>query len=125
MKDVNSLTIIGRLTRDPELKNVGEYALCNFSIANNGFKENEVNFFDVVVWGKLGELVEKYCEKGKQVCITGELVQERWEKDGSKRSAVKIKANNVQFLGSDKNKENKKSKYDGFEDNPGDEDISF
>jgi single-strand DNA-binding protein len=106
MKDVNSLTIIGRLTRDPELKNVGEHSLCNFSIANNGFKEKEVNFFDVVAWGKIGELVEKYCEKGKQVCITGEIVQERWEKDGQNRSAVKIKANTVQFLGSKDKTEN-------------------
>lgn len=106
MSDINSINIIGRLTRDAELKynNTGTPVL-NISIAVNTSKKqddtwiDEPNFFDVVLWGKLGESLIQYLQKGKQIAITGELKQDRWEQDGIQRSKVKIKANNIQLIG--------------------------
>ena len=97
--DINNLTIIGRLTREPELKstNNGKY-LCRFSIANQKSKD-QANFFDCVAWEKTAEMVAQYCKKGTRVAITGSISQETWDdKDGQKRSKVVIVASRVQFL---------------------------
>lgn len=105
--DINKLIIIGRLTRDSELSYTNSgFAITKLSIATNRRKksgdtwEDEANFFDVVIWGKRGEALNQYLIKGQQVCIEGELRQERWEKDGVKRSKVSIEANNLQLIGS-------------------------
>lgn len=106
MSDINSVTVVGRLTRDAELKytNSGT-AITNMSIAvNRRVKsgdqwKDEASFFDVVLWGKLGEKLSQYLLKGKQIAISGELEQKRWEKDGQKRSKVEIKATSIQLLG--------------------------
>jgi single-strand DNA-binding protein len=107
MADINHVVLVGRLTRDAELKftNTG-LAICTFSIAINrrvksGDKwTDEANFFDITLFGKQGEGVSQYLTKGTQVAIDGELRQDRWEQDGQKRSKVKIVANNLQLLGS-------------------------
>jgi single-strand DNA-binding protein len=106
MTDLNHVILIGRLTRDAELKyTAGGTAVCKFAVAVNRRRKNgdqwedEANFFDVVLWGKQGEALEKYLLKGKQVGIDGELRQERWEKDGQNRSRVEIAANTIQLLG--------------------------
>ncbi|MGP1438651.1 MAG: single-stranded DNA-binding protein, partial [Treponema sp.] len=76
-----------------------------FSVAVNRRKKageewvDEVSFFDVVFWGKMGESINQYLVKGKQVAVTGELRQNRWEQDGQPRSKVEIIANNLQLLG--------------------------
>jgi len=102
--DLNRVTIIGRLTRDPELKQIASgTAVCNFSIANGRkFKDKEdTSFFDCIAWGKLGELVAQYMKKGSKIGVDGRLQQRNWEdKDGKKRSTVEIVADNVQFLDS-------------------------
>jgi single-strand DNA-binding protein len=59
----------------------------------------EANFFDIVLWGKQGETLSQYLQKGKQVGINGELRQDRWEQDGQNRSRIEIVANNLQLLG--------------------------
>lgn len=106
MNDLNSVMVIGRLTRDAERKYTSAgLAVCKFSIANGYSKkvgdkwEEQVNFFDVTLFGKSGESLAQYLVKGKQVAVCGELRQERWEKDGDKRSKVEIIAQNVQLLG--------------------------
>lgn len=104
--DLNSVALIGRLTRDAELKygNSGT-AICNLSIANNYSRKQgeqwveEVNYFDAVIIGKRAEALHKYLVKGKQLGIAGELQQDRWEKDGQKRSRVKVLVKDVQLLG--------------------------
>jgi single-strand DNA-binding protein len=105
MTDINHVILIGRLTRDAELKYTGGgMAVTKMSIAVNRSRKNgdqwtdEVNFFDVVLWGKLGETLNKYLIKGKQVAVDGELRQNRWEQDGQARSKVEIVANNLQLL---------------------------
>lgn len=106
MADVNHVILIGRLTRDAELKYTANgQAVCKFSLAINRRRKNgdqwvdEANFFDVVLWGRSGEAINQYLTKGKQVAVEGELRQDRWEQDGQNRSKIEIMANNVQLLG--------------------------
>jgi len=106
MVDINHTVLIGRLTRDAEIKYTGNgQAVCKFSIAVNRRRKNgeqwedEVNYFDIVLWGRQGESLSQYLQKGKQVCVDGELRQDRWQQDGQNRSKVEIVAGNVQLLG--------------------------
>ena len=106
MRDTNCVVIIGRLTRDAELKSVPNgQSVAKFSIAVNRSKRqgdefvDEPNFFDVLVWGKQAETLHQYLVKGKAVAIDGELRQDRWIQDGQNRSKVEIVANHVQLLG--------------------------
>ena len=107
MADINHVVLVGRLTRDAELKytNTGT-AICKFSIANNQRRKrddqwvDEAHFFDVTLWGKAAEAVSQYLVKGKQVGVEGQLRQSRWEQDGQPRIRVEINAANLQLLGS-------------------------
>jgi single-strand DNA-binding protein len=106
MIDINRVVLIGRLTRDAELKYTsGGQAVCKFSVAVNRRKKNgeqwedEANYFDVVLWGRQGENINQYLIKGKTVGIDGELRQDRWQQDGQNRSKFEIVAANVQLLG--------------------------
>ncbi|MDR1837566.1 MAG: single-stranded DNA-binding protein [Treponema sp.] len=106
MVDLNHVVLIGRLTRDAEIKYMASgQAVCKFSIAVNRRKKNgdqwedEANFFDIVVWGKQGESLHQYLVKGKMVGIDGELRQDRWQQDGQNRSKVEVVADLVQLLG--------------------------
>ena len=99
MSDMNSVVIVGRLTRDAERRENGPIS---FSVASSRRVKHgeewsdEASFFDVTYWHKS---LDQYLIKGKQVAIQGELVQDRWEKDGVVQSRVKILAQNVQLLG--------------------------
>ena len=106
--DLNTVVLIGRLTRDPEFKMVGgsNSSLVNFTLANNrvyvssGEKKEETNYFDCVAWGKLAEIVKDYTSKGKQILVEGRLIQESWDtNDGKKASRIKIRVENLQLLG--------------------------
>ncbi len=106
MADINHVVLVGRLTRNAELKytNSGA-AVSKFSIAINQRRKkddqwvDEVSFFDIVLWGKSAEAINQYLVKGKQVGVEGQLRQDRWEQDGQSRSKVEIVASNVQLLG--------------------------
>ena len=106
MADINHVVLVGRLTRDAELKSIASgQAVCKFSIAVNRRRKNgdqwedEPNFFDIVVWGRQGESLHQYLVKGKMVAVDGELKQDRWQQDGQNRSKVEIVANYLQLLG--------------------------
>ena len=110
MADINHVVLVGRLTRDAELKyTTSGQAVCKFVLAINRRRKNgdqwedEANYFDVVLWGRQGEALNQYLSKGKQVGIEGELRQDRWQQDGQNRSKVEIVANNIQLLGSGSN----------------------
>ncbi len=104
--DTNIVVLVGRLTRESELRftNSGT-AVGRFSLAVNRMKrsgdqrEEEVSFFDITVWGKQAEVLNPYLTKGRQVCVQGELRQNRWEQDGQSRSRIEVVANNIQLLG--------------------------
>lgn len=105
MKDYNHVSVIGRLTRDAELRYTNEgKALCKFSVAVNGYKDDEVSFLVCVMFGQRAEKLSQYLTKGKQVCLGGELKQNRWEKDGTKRERVEIIVNDLQLLGKSEGK---------------------
>lgn len=104
--DLNAVTIVGRLTRDAELKTTNSgVAICNFSIANGRSRKKgdewveETSFFDATMIGRRAEALHKYLVKGKQIAICGALQQDRWEKDGQKRSKVQIFVDDIQLLG--------------------------
>ena len=129
MADINNVVLVGRLTRDAELKfTTGGQAVCKFPIAVNRRKKNgdqwedEANFFDVVIWGRQGESLSKHLLKGKSVGVEGELRQDRWQQDGQSRSKVEIVANNVQLLGGGQNSESTSTKTSG---EAASEDIPF
>jgi single-strand DNA-binding protein len=97
--DTNSLTIIGRLTKDPEggvTQSNKQYA--KFSIAVNA-GENNVNFFNCTAWDKTAQNIIQYVKKGTQIAISGSLKQDRWQdQQGNNKTAVSINAFSVQFL---------------------------
>lgn len=103
MSDTNKVIMIGRLVRDPETKTVKETTLCNFTIAcGRKYKQQEETvFIDCQAWGKLGDVINQYCAKGKQVAITGRLKQDNWEdkNGGGKRSKISIVVEDLQMLG--------------------------
>jgi single-strand DNA-binding protein len=108
--NVNVVVITGNLTRDPELRHTGGgTAICELRVAVNSRRKDgqtgewvdKPNYFDVTVWGAQGENCANYLSKGRPVAVEGRLDWREWEaKDGSKRQAVQIIANTVQFLGS-------------------------
>lgn len=102
---LNSVNIMGNLTRDPELKYTpAGKSVCSLSIANNRVYNNktervtEVSYFDVEVWGPQAENCVKYLTKGSGIIVEGRLKQDRWEKDGKTQSRVRIVANSVHFM---------------------------
>ena len=103
---INRVILVGRLTRDPELRYTPSgVAVTRFSIAVNRKvkrKEewvDEVSFFDITVFGNQGENCAKFLAKGRPVFVDGELNQRRWEQqDGTKRSKIEVIANKIQFL---------------------------
>ena len=106
MNDLNKVILIGRLTRDPELKTIGETSVGKFSIAvgssykKGNEKVDETSFFDCEIWGKLADVLGQYATKGKQIAIEGKLKQDTWDtQDGKKASKVKIRVENFQLLG--------------------------
>jgi single-strand DNA-binding protein len=107
--DINRVTLVGRLTRDPELRHLpsGTQVL-QLGLAVNGRQKDEAgnwtdkpNFFDVKVFGNQAEMLANHLAKGRRVGIDGRLDWSSWEaQDGGKRSKVEVIANTVQFLDS-------------------------
>ncbi len=107
-RSFNQVTLMGNLTRDPELRTTPSgQSVCNFSLAlNRSYKGQDgewkemTDFIDVVAWGPLGERVAQYLTKGRPALVSGRLQSRSWEQDGQKRSKVEVVANDVTFLGS-------------------------
>ncbi|HBD95072.1 MAG: hypothetical protein A2015_02240 [Spirochaetes bacterium GWF1_31_7] len=106
-KDTNSIVIIGRLVRDPEIRYTPSgTAVCKFSIANGEtIKQNNewkdyTNFFDVVVFGNQAINCEKYLKKGSKISVVGSIKQNRWEDKTTNqaRSKVDIQCREIMFL---------------------------
>lgn len=107
--DINRATIVGRLTRDPEVRTTPSgINVTSFGVATNfvwndptGAKKESVEFHNLVAWRKLGEIVATYLRKGSRVLVEGRLQTRSWEaQDGSKRSRTEIVADNVIMLDS-------------------------
>ena len=107
--DINRVTLVGRLTRDPELRHLPSGSpVLQLGLAVNGRQKDETgnwvdkpNFFDVKVFGNQAEMLSQHLAKGRRVGIDGRLDWSSWEaQDGSKRSKVEVVAFQVQFLDS-------------------------
>jgi single-strand DNA-binding protein len=105
MRDLNEITIMGRLPQDIETKQLqNNVTVGNFTIANNrdykkdGAEIKNCNFIRCSCFGNTAEILQKYTTKGNRVLVSGELAQNTWEKDGQKQSMLEIKVINVQII---------------------------
>ena len=109
MASYNRVVLVGNMTRDVELrtiqsgKSVTDVGLAvnerRPDASGNGWVD-EVNFFDVTVWGRNAEVLRDYARKGSPILVEGRLKQDTWEQDGQKRSKVKVVADRIVLLGS-------------------------
>jgi single-strand DNA-binding protein len=99
----NRVILAGNMTRDPELRFTNDgIPVCSFGIAVNRVRSRseEVDFFNISAWRELGETIANYKKKGDPILVEGRLQYRTWEaQDGSKRSAVDVVADRVEFLG--------------------------
>jgi single-strand DNA-binding protein len=112
MANLNSVHLMGNLTRDPEVRYTPKgTAVCDLSLAINrmlppeqegGERREETTYVDVTLWGRTAENAGQYLAKGRNVFVDGRLALETWEdkQSGQKRSRLKVVAESVQFLGS-------------------------
>ncbi|MBA3330893.1 MAG: single-stranded DNA-binding protein [Actinobacteria bacterium] len=110
MANVNRVVLVGNLTKDPELRHTPSgMAVCKLRLAVNTRQKDgatgewgeKPNYFDITVWGNQGESCAQYLSRGRPVAIDGRLDWREWDaQDGTKRQAVEVIADNVQFLGS-------------------------
>ena len=101
---MNQVALVGRIATEIELKYLKDGTpVANFNLAIDGYKQDETYFFEIVCWGNTAENTAEYMEKGREVGISGELQQDKWQNDdGYNRSKVKVNARQVKFLsGSD------------------------
>ena len=103
---MNKLTIIGNLTRDPELRTLNSgVSICTFTVAVNRRRkaegQPEADFFRVSAWRQLGESCAKYLSKGRKVAVVGAVsVQTYQANDGNARASLEVTADDVEFLSS-------------------------
>lgn len=111
MNMLNQVVLVGRLTSDPEIKEVGESKVLNITIANqrsykNKDGEYEADFINCTLWNSVAEHTAEYVKKGDLVGITGRLQCESYEdKEGNKRYTTKVNVEKVSFLSSKKSEE--------------------
>lgn len=98
---INKVILMGRLTRDPELRHTGSGTpVCNFSIAiNNGSGENQTtDYINCTAWNKTADFVEKYFTKGRMIIVIGRISTRSWEgQDGKKNYTTEVVASEVSF----------------------------
>ena len=116
---LNHITIMGRLTRDPELRRTGSgVAVASFTVAvdrdfgGRDGGEKETDFIDCVAWRQTGEFVSKYFTKGRMIVVSGRLQIRSWtDKDGTKRRTAEVVADNCYF--GDSKRDDQGSSYGG------------
>lgn len=104
---MNIIALIGRITKDLEIKEVGETRILNFSIAvdrNYKTKEGEkiTDFIPCVAFNGIAELMTKYCKKGDRISLNGKLQSSKYEKDGENRFSYEVVVSDITFLESKK-----------------------
>lgn len=108
-KGFNKVTLMGNLTRDPETRTTaGGQNVTNFSLAvnrtwkgNDGQQQESVSYIDCVAWGKTGDIIAQYMQKGRPILVSGRLDQSSWDdKDsGKKRSKIEVVVEDFNFVG--------------------------
>jgi len=102
----NSVQLIGRLGKDPEVKTFNSSKKASFSIATSdsyknqkGEKVEDTQWHNIVMWGKLAGIAEKYLKKGKEIAIEGKLIHRVYESNGEKKYMTEINVNDMVMLG--------------------------
>jgi len=134
--EMNSVSMLGNLTRDPEVRPVGSTHVASFTVAMNrkfkradGTYDEEVSYIPCEAWDTGAKTIEKLFRKGSQIFVVGALKQENWEKDGEKKSRLVVRVSNFQVV--DKKPSETKEEVGAGVDagagagNSGDEDIPF
>ena len=127
---LNCVTLMGRLTRDPELRHTsGGTAVVSFTIAveHRASQETHTDFIDIVAWRGTAEFVSKYFTKGQMIALHGRLSIREWtDKDNNKRKSAEVVADNVYFTDSKKSRtEGAQTAQAEFEDIDDDGDMPF
>lgn len=136
---MNNVTLIGRLTRDPDLKYIPSgNAVCKFGLAvDKGLSkdkkqemeskgQNTADFVNIVVWGKMGENAANYLQKGRLIGVQGRLQSGSYDKDGVKVYTTDVVAQNVEFLEwGDKKESTSYETPEGFHPTSNEDDIPF
>lgn len=139
MSGVNKAIILGRLGKDPEIRQMPNgNSVCNFSIAtsetwkdkNTGDKRERTDWHNCVSFGKQGEIIAQYVKKGDQIYIEGKLQTDEYEKEGQKHYSTKINVSSFSFIGSNSNNNDNSGGYNqnSFNQNPdygGDDNSDF
>ena len=116
---MNNVVLIGRLTKEPEMRYSGETAVTTFTLAVDRpmSKDKTADFIRIVTFGKTAELCEKYLAKGRQVAIQGRIQTGSYEdKDGKRVYTTDVIADRVQFLGGKpEQREQNEEQYEGFQ----------
>ena len=124
---LNHITIMGRLTRDPELRRTGSgVAVASFTVAvdrdfgGRDGGEKETDFIDCVAWRQTGEFVSKYFTKGRMIVVSGRLQIRSWtDKDGNKRRTAEVVADNCYFGDSKRDSDSGSAYSGGYQNNYG------
>lgn len=129
---LNKIIIMGRLTRDPEMRHTQTgTAVASLTLAcDRDFKpqngEKEVDFIDVVVWGKTAEFAANYFTKGRMAIVEGRLQVRGWQdKDGNKRKTTEVVADRMYFGDSKQEGKKQPAPADDFAEIEGDGDLPF
>lgn len=123
---LNHIVIMGRLTRDPELKRTGNgVAVTSFCVAvdrdfaDKQSGEKETDFIDCVAWRQTGEFVSKYFKRGSMIAVSGRLQIRKWtDKDGNQRRSAEVNADNCYFASTKKDSEGGQSSYNASSNFP-------
>lgn len=129
MPSFNHVQLIGHLTRDIELRAAGGTPVCDNALAINKKYKNksgtlveETTFVDITMWGRTAEIADEYLEKGRAICVHGELKQDTWQdkETGAKRSKLKVTVRELVMLGGKGQPQDKQQKTadDFYEDTP-------
>jgi single-strand DNA-binding protein len=105
-KGFNKVILMGNLTRDPEVRTTPNgQTVASFGLAINrtwrgqdGSQQESVSYIDCVAWGKTGEIIAQYVQKGRPLLVSGRLEQRSWEKDGQKHSKVEVVIEDFNFV---------------------------
>ena len=97
---MNSINLSGRLVRDPECREFQDgKTVCDFTIANNGYKKEDPLFIKIKAWDKRAKSCAKFCKKGSLVNVTGALRLNSWQaKDGTNRKEIYVLASDIEFV---------------------------
>lgn len=114
---MNHITIHGRLVRDPETRTAGERSVTNFTVAvNRRYNRDLTDFFECSAWGKTGEFVSKYFEKGQEILVSGDMQSRKYQaQDGTNRIGWSVNVEQAEFCGSSKDHQGSRPSYPGAE----------